>query len=540
MFRTRQAPSPTGYLHFGTACTMLFTQLIARSKGGIWYLRIEDTDRNRLQPEAVGSLLESMSKLGLIPDEGVNNMGLGEKDTFYNIYQTGELGPYIQSQRLDVYHKYANELLNKKLAYWSFLGTEDKEVLQELKKINKKPIDFYQANLQKLAGAELTESNIILENEPELETLIYQSVNSALKDPRKPDLRFKILAQKTIETNDYLLGKSTFNLSLEEDFTILKSDSYPTYHLAHAIDDKLMQTSLVIRTQEWLSSQPKHICLTQALWGTSFEYLHLPYILAEKGNKKMSKRDGNVNMQAYLEAGYLPEAIVNYLAFLGWNPGTDQELFLEAKDFETLDQKSRLELLFKNLSHAFNIDKLTKAPSRFNIEKLKWYNQQYLKMLGLQEFNVLGQLEPRLINLLDQERTTLLSDPKLNSEMLINYSKPNLESLSFKGCDVEQTKEALAVIKPLVIKVLKENEEQKELLFKTFESDPNAPLLESYSKLYKKIENDLKTLLKEKELSFGPYLFPLRIALSAQQQSPSPFELLAILDNDTILVRLEF
>jgi nondiscriminating glutamyl-tRNA synthetase len=537
MFRTRQAPSPTGYLHFGTARTMLFTQLLAIAKSGIWYLRIEDTDRNRLQPEAVGSLLDSMLALGLLPQEGVNPQKNGTKDSFYNIYQTGSFGPYIQSERLSLYHKYANQLLESKQAYWSYLNTQDKELLQELKKLNKQPINFYQANLQKVAGAELTEASIQRDQSAELEKIIYQSVDLALKDERKPDLRFKIQGSTTLETADFLLGKISFNLALEEDFTILKSDSYPTYHFAHAIDDKLMETSLVIRAQEWLSSLPKHICLTQALWKTSFDYLHLPFILGETGNKKMSKRDGNVNMQDYLEKGYLPEAIVNYLAFLGWHPATTQEIFLEQDAF-LLDSKSRMEVLMRELSLNFDIDKLSKSPARFNIEKLNWFNQCYTKCLCLEEFCKLAKVETNLAYLLDQERVTLYTEQMVNSKMILDYQKPNFEQLAFKGATNEQTLANLATLKPIILEVLEKNQALKDTLVNTFKEKPNSQLLKLYTNVYKSIETDLKEALKSKELAFGPYLFPLRVALSGQSQSPSPFELLAILDTQTILDRL--
>jgi glutamyl/glutaminyl-tRNA synthetase len=165
------------------------------------------------------------------------------------------------------------------------------------------------------------------------EDKLYMRVEEALKDGEKPVLRYKIQRNETLECVDELLGKTKFDLSLEEDFVILKSDGFPTYHLAHIVDDYLMKTSLVIRAQEWFASLPKHIIMFTEFWGQAPQYLHLPFILGETGNKKMSKRDGNVNMKDYLNKGYLPEALVNYLAFLGWNPGTEKELYLEKGDF---------------------------------------------------------------------------------------------------------------------------------------------------------------------------------------------------------------
>jgi glutamyl-tRNA synthetase len=392
MFRTRQAPSPTGYLHFGTARTMLFTQLIAKKNQGIWFLRIEDTDRNRLQQDAVGSLLSSMKQLGLVPDEGVNNLNKGNQDSYYGIYSDGDYGPYIQSERLEFYHKYAQQLIDKKLCYWSYITPENKEELVTIKQINKKPINYYQANIQLLSNNPLTESSAELTST--VESKMFQSFATALKDEAKPDLKFKIQKNEILETNDVLLGKSKFDLNLEEDFTCIKSDGYPTYHFAHPIDDYLMKTSLVIRAQEWTSSLPKHIELFKALDFVLPEYMHIPFILGETGNKKMSKRDGNVNMEEYLKNGYMPEAIINYLAFLGWNPGTDKELYLEPNDFDIdiaqsieLQIQSRMQKLLNNILQDFEPTKIQKSPARFSLDKLHWFNKEYIKMLTPYEFN---------------------------------------------------------------------------------------------------------------------------------------------------------
>jgi|688.fasta_scaffold58263_3 glutamyl-tRNA synthetase len=392
-FRTRQAPSPTGYLHLGTARTVLFTKLLSVVNSGSWFLRLEDTDRNRLNSGAVVPLLSALQALGLDPDEGVTLDQNGQKDEFYGIYQKGEFGPYIQSERLPIYHKHAQNLIDQKLAYWVYLSEEERNELQEIKKIDKKPINYFLRNLEKVTEAE-----------------IYKSVSEGLKDERKPVLRYRLQRKEVIECHDQLLGKSSFDLSLEEDFTILKSDGFPTYHLAHLVDDFLMKTSLVIRAQEWFSSLPKHVVMFQDYWGKQIEtemeslngknvpdYLHLPFVLGETGNKKMSKRDGNVNMQDYLDKGYLPEALVNYLAFLGWNPGTEKELYLDKSDFQILDQKARLQKLISNLATDFSLSKLSKSAARFSTQKLDWFNREYLKMMTLEEFSLLAN-QNRLLN----------------------------------------------------------------------------------------------------------------------------------------------
>jgi nondiscriminating glutamyl-tRNA synthetase len=362
MFRTRQAPSPTGYLHIGTARTVLFTKLFAKINRGIWYLRLEDTDQNRLQKDSVKVLLGAMDSIGLKADEGVSlvksekiKVKNGEEamdndsplegwqsqtdgmdqvsnppdrifnaaqddnhsqpDDFYGIYQNGSFGPYIQSYRLDIYHKHAQNLLDQNLAYWSYLTPEDKQELQEIKQVTKRPINYYKVCSEKY-GDKIT-----------------TSVKEGLQDLLKPVLMYRLQRDEKITCHDELLGDSIFDLSLEEDFTILKSDGFALYHLAHLIDDHLMKTTCVIRSQEWFPSFPKHCAMFLDYWKEVPQYIHLPFVLGENGNKKMSKRDGNVNLQDYLDKGYMPEAIINYLAFLGWNPGTDKEVYLDQSEF---------------------------------------------------------------------------------------------------------------------------------------------------------------------------------------------------------------
>lgn len=318
-FRTRQAPSPTGYLHLGTARIILYTKLLAKKKQGVYFLRIDDTDQKRLVSDAVYKMMEAVGLLGLLPDEGVTNK---QTDTYlpkYQVWSKGNLGPYAQSDRLNIYHTHAQNMLDKKIVYWSYLTSEQRAELQNVKQSSKKPINWFEKSFEQVSENEL-----------------YASIEQGLKDSRKPVLRYRLQRQSILECEDQLLGVTKFNLSLEEDPVFLKSDGFPTYHLAHLVDDHLMQTSLVIRGQEWFPSLPMHQQSFIDYWGKEKmpDYMHLPVILSEQGNKKMSKRDGNVNVKNdYLDKGYLPEAIINYLAFLGWNPGTDKELYLSKEDF---------------------------------------------------------------------------------------------------------------------------------------------------------------------------------------------------------------
>lgn len=319
-FRTRFAPSPTGYLHLGTARTVLHTKLLASANKGAVFYRLEDTDRARLQPEAFENLLDCLYKLNLIPDEGVclNATEIDASDDFYKVGQKGAFGPYIQSERLEIYHQHAQKLIDKKLCYWSYLNSDERQKLQELKQGIKRPINWFLESSKNISEQEL-----------------YADVQTGLEKESNPALRFKLQRDSKITCRDELLGETVFDLSLEEDPVFLKADGFPSYHLAHLIDDKLMETTHVIRAQEWYPSLPLHTQMYIDYWGQDniLKYIHLPFILGETGNKKMSKRDGNVNMSEYLEKGFLPEAIINYLAFLGWNPGTEQELFLKLEDF---------------------------------------------------------------------------------------------------------------------------------------------------------------------------------------------------------------
>jgi glutamyl-tRNA synthetase len=519
-FRTRQAPSPTGFLHLGTARTMLFTKLFALKNDGIYYLRLEDTDRNRLQKEAATSLVENLQVLGLSPDEGVNLEEKGTKDEFYGVFQSGKFGPYIQSERIKIYHQYAQELLDKKLAYWAYLTSEDKQELQEIKQATKKAINYFKVVSEKVSEKDL-----------------YASIQVALHDRRKPALMYKLQRPETIEFSDELLGKSKFDLVIEEDFVVLKSDGYPTYHFAHVIDDHLMETSLVIRAQEWFASLPKHITMFREIWEEVPKYIHLPVILGETGNKKMSKRDGNVNMKDYLDMGYLPEAIINYLAFLGWNPGTEKEIYLEQEDFISLSQQERVQKLIQNIATEFSIDKLSKSPARFNLEKLNWFNREYIKLLSNEEWYFfakqkltildISQPQTQLALLLDKNRITTLSEFGIESDTILDWKKPLDDEITWKKSTTEESLKNLKEIGNW----LQENREINQFF--------NAQTAEEFTGNTLLIEQQIKTWLKDNNKDTGSYLWPLRVTLSGKQKSPSPFELLAILTSDQIKERIE-
>lgn len=315
--RVRFAPSPTGYMHLGAARSILFNIFLARKFDGNWTLRLEDTDRARLKPEAFQEFMNCLEILGLSPDEGVTYEKTSVQDEFYKLFQKGGFGSYIQSERLDIYEKHANFGIGKKIFYWSFLNKDEIQLLQENKNLTKKPINWFK------------ESSKLVENESQL----YLSVEEIKQNKEKyPNacLRYKLQRDAVVKVPDILLGEMEFDLNLLEDPVFIKGDGYPTYHLAHLVDDQLMKTDIAVRTAEWVASSGLNYQSFLDFWGAEnikFVYLHAPFILGEQGNKKMSKRDGNVNMSNYIESGYLPEAMINYLAFLGWNPGTEKELY---------------------------------------------------------------------------------------------------------------------------------------------------------------------------------------------------------------------
>jgi glutamyl-tRNA synthetase len=332
--RVRFAPSPTGALHIGGLRTALYNYLLARKSRGTMILRIEDTDQNRFVPGAEEYIIESLKWVGIKIDEG----------------------PVRQSERKAIYQEHVDQLVKKGYAYYAFDTTED---LDAQRKAN--PAFQYDAKSRMSLNNSLSQSNF---------------------DLTKPHvIRFKVPENIDITVNDLIRGEVTFNSSQVDDKVLMKSDGMPTYHLANVVDDHLMKISHVIRGEEWLPSAPLHVLLYRYFgWeNTMPQFAHLPLLLKPDGNGKLSKRDAdkagfpifpltwkdpNTNETAggYREAGYLPEAIINFLALLGWNPGTEQELF-------TMDE----------LIEDFSLGHIHKAGAKFDILKAQWFNQQYIR-----------------------------------------------------------------------------------------------------------------------------------------------------------------
>ena len=455
---TRFAPSPTGELHIGGARTALFEYLFAKHVGGDFLLRIEDTDRGRFVEGSPERIVESLRWLGILPDNLENVM--------------------VQSERLDIYKKYAFQLVDEDKAYICTCSKEKLDADRKRQEEQKQPTGY--------AGT-CREANIRLED---------------VKDGNYV-IRMKIPKDQLIVIDDLIRGAIQFNPQLLDDQVILKSDGYPTYHLASVIDDHEMGINAVIRAEEWLSSTPKHIILYRMFGWKPPQFAHLPMVLAPD-RTKLSKRHGATSVVEYKNLGYLPEAVVNFIAFQGWNPGDEREFF-------TLPE----------LEKEFSIEKVNKAPAIFNIDKLNNINQHYLlekmtkypsemaKLLddfGLAspsdgEMELLGRGGFKTLKEMADYIIELRCEPKYDAAILI-----------FKKSTFDATLTGLTLAL------------QKLQSAKQFDS--------------KTIQQLLSEIVDEAKLTNGDVFWPVRVALSGQEKSPSPVELAVALGKDAVLKRL--
>ncbi len=357
--RVRFAPSPTGGLHIGGIRTALYNYLLARQNNGTMILRIEDTDQGRFVPGAEEYIIEALTWAGIKIDEG---QGVG-----------GPYAPYRQSERKELYQKYAQQLIDNGFAYYAFDTEQELEAMRDQ---------------LKAAGADNQQYGITTRMQMRNSlTLDKTEVESMLLAGKPYVIRFKVPAHEQIKVNDLIRGEVVVDSDQVDDKVLMKSDGMPTYHLANVVDDYLMRISHVIRGEEWLPSAPLHVLLYKFFgWQNEMPlFAHLPLLLKSDGNGKLSKRDadkmgfpifpldwtdpksGEIS-KGYKETGYLPEALINFLAFLGWNPGTTQEIF-------------SMEELIKS----FSIERIGKAGTKFDIHKAQWYNQQYLRAKSEEE-----------------------------------------------------------------------------------------------------------------------------------------------------------
>ncbi len=469
---TRFAPSPTGFVHVGGIRTALYAYLWARKHNGTFILRIEDTDKEREVEGSIGHIIESLKWLGLDWDEGPDIGGAN--------------APYIQSQRLDSYKKYAQILIDRGLAYADPYTEEELQAFRAKADAEKRPF-------------------LYREHRPE---------NPPVWDGSMP-LRLKIQEIKTSEWNDLVRGKLTAGPEALDDFILIKSDGYPTYNFAHIIDDLEMGVTHIMRADEFISSTPKFLALYEALGVDRPEMATLPPIMAPGGKKKLGKRDGAKDVLDYRNEGILPEAMINFLAFLGWNPGDDREVM-------TLD----------DLLEAFDVTKIQHSGAQFNEEKLAWINREYIKKMSYQD------QEAYILKFIPNDIKEL---PHFTTQMLHNITPIVIERVS-SGLDIEM----MAVngdldyyfkYPKLHLDILKK--EQKE----------NTTTEENIKKVIDLLsEIDEASWTKEKikdtlweyatEVGRGSVLWPMRYSLSGQEKSPDPFVLAELFGKVGTMLRL--
>jgi len=489
--RTRFAPSPTGYLHIGSLRTALFVYLLAKSMDGKAVLRIEDTDEKRKVEGAIEKLLDILNWVGISFDEGP---GLG-----------GGYGPYIQTQRLEIYKNHIDELLTEKKVYHCFCSPErlgKMRVQQQKKKLPPR----YDRKCRDLGKAE---------------------VEKRLKKKEKYVIRQKMPLSGVVKVYDELRGEIKFNAKELEDHILLKSNGVPTYHLAVVVDDRLMEISHVIRGEEWIPSLPKNILLYRAFDWVPPKFIHMPLTL-NKGGGKLSKRQGDVAVEDYKTKGYLSEAIINFSVLLGWSP------YAEALNDKTSKNKFSEILTLKEIIKIFNYKDIGTSAAVFDIEKLDYINGYYIRKKPLDELVdlCLPYLKKNLKLSADKKQQTREYIKKvvaLEQERLKKLSEIG-ELTEFFFSDKLEYSKNLLVWKKMELKDAKTNlEKVTELLDKIPDKNWTND----------SIEDSVYTYIKAKELKVGEYLWPMRVALTGKKASPSPYEVAEVLGKSESLKRIK-
>ena len=492
--RVRFAPSPTGPLHIGGVRTALFNYLFAKKYQGDFILRIEDTDQNRFVEGAENYIIEALNWCGIPYDEGP-----GKEKGF---------GPYRQSERKHLYKQYAEELVAKGKAYYAFDTAETLNFHRKDHEEKGKTFIYNWHNRLKLTNSL---------------SLSASETKSKLDKGEQHVIRFLNPENEQLELNDIVRGKITIETSTLDDKILFKSDGMPTYHLANIVDDHLMQISHVIRGEEWLPSLALHQQLYDALGWNAPKFAHLPLIMKPAGKGKLSKRDGEKmgfpvfplswgESIGYREAGYYPEAVINFLALLGWNPGTEQEIFN-----------------LQELIEAFELERVNKSGARFDPEKTKWYNHYYLQQqddaVMAERYALLLAKEAKLRNVpLDTDSNMVKKVVSLIKERaafehdfwaLSNFffiPPQDLNEKAVKKHFKEGTSSILTELQEII----------------SVQTDFSATTL----------ENVVKNWISEKELSFGKVMPPLRLVIVGDMKGPDLFEIISLIGKEDTLERI--
>ena len=496
--RLRFAPSPTGALHIGGVRTALYNYLLAKKMGGTFVLRIEDTDQTRYVEGAEDYIRTALKWLGLDFDEGPE--------------QGGDFGPYRQSERKDRYAQYAIQLVESGNAYYAFDTPEELTAMRE----RMKEAGNHMARYDQSTRMEMKNSL----------TMSKEEVDEWLSSGKPYTIRVKIPEGEEIMVKDLIRGEVVFKSNELDDKVMLKADGMPTYHMANIVDDHLMKITHVIRGEEWLSSTAHHIYLYRFMnWEETMpQFAHLPLILKPVGSGKLSKRDGKKfgfpvfplswngeseedSFTGFKEEGYIPEALINFLAFLGWNPGTEQEIF-------SMDQ------LIKD----FSLERVNKSGARFDIDKAKWFNQQYLHAQSNEEIKqaILPLVEGKGWN--------------TNGEFLDGFISLMKERASFYPDLLTAGYYFFEPVKEYDEKTIRKKwNEKSEKALKGYESI----LLETSTFSVAELEEKTNAYLAAHELKFGD-LFPmLRVCLSGSTKGPSVFEMMKLMTKEMVLERIK-
>ncbi|MBK5252667.1 MAG: glutamate--tRNA ligase [Peptostreptococcaceae bacterium] len=484
--RVRFAPSPTGYVHIGGLRTALYNYLFAAQQNGAYLLRIEDTDRTRLVEGAVENIIEALDWTGIHHNEGpfVDDEG--------NLREKGDFGPYIQSNRLEIYREYIDRLLESGHAYHCFCTKERLDNLRNDQKAMGK-ITKYDGLCRGISLAEARKR--VADGEPHV-------------------IRLKLPVNHDIVFNDLVRGRVSVNTDDMDDQVLMKSDGFPTYHLAVIVDDHLMGITHIIRGEEWVPSTPKHVYIYEAFGWEVPQFVHLPNILNSE-KKKLSKRQGDVAVGDFKKKGYLPEALVNYIAMVGWAPEDNQEIM------------SMEELIKK-----FSLDRVSKSGGVFDVDKLNWVSAHYIREADI------DRLTRLCIPYLKEAGLISEKDCKERYDwirLVVKVSRDNLSYLSqigdeakiFFGKEVAvENDEAMELLRmehvPELLRVLKEKVKEAEIIDAEFG------------------KTIFKTLKKETGVKGKNLFMPVRIALTGQMHGPEMVEIIEVLGRDTIIERIDY
>jgi glutamyl-tRNA synthetase len=492
--RVRFAPSPTGPLHIGGVRTALFNYLFAKKNNGTFVLRIEDTDQNRYVEGAEDYIVESLNWCDIPFDEGPN--------------KNEKFGPYRQSERKHLYKQYAEELVEKGHAYYAFDTAETLDFHRKDHEAKGKTFIYNWHNRLKLSN-----SLSLSENE----------VKAKLDAGDDYVIRFKSPQDETLHLQDIIRGDIKIDTNILDDKVLFKSDGMPTYHLANIVDDHLMEISHVIRGEEWLPSLALHYQLYTAFGWNAPQFAHLPLILKPTGKGKLSKRDGDKLgfpvfplewtdpktgevSKGYKEEGYFPEAMVNFLAFLGWNPGTEQELFN-----------------LEELVAAFDLERVNKAGARFDPDKIKWFNHHYMQeqdnyklaeafKISKSELTEIDTQYIEMVVALIKERATFVSDFWDLSHFFFVAPKTYDEKASKKALK-EDTADLLTKVKTLIERT------------------------DDFT--VENLQNTVKEWITSNDIGFGKVMMPLRLALVGALQGPDVFDIIYMIGKAETLKRID-